>query len=98
MKVRDVIRLVEDDGWRLVETEGSHRQFRHPSKPGRVTVSGHPGDDMPQGNARLRTAAGGPQEREAMRRLQYLVRITLVQISFQPRSRWEGWQVEPLIA
>ena len=49
MKVREVIRLIEDDGWRLVEMEGSHRQFKHPQKPGRVTVSGHPGDDMPKG-------------------------------------------------
>ncbi len=49
MKVREVIRLVEEDGWLLVETEGSHRQFKHPHKPGRVTVSGHPGDDMPKG-------------------------------------------------
>ncbi len=49
MKVREVIRLVEDEGWRLVETEGSHRQFKHPNKSGRVTVSGHPRDDMPKG-------------------------------------------------
>jgi predicted RNA binding protein YcfA (HicA-like mRNA interferase family) len=49
MKVRDVIRLVEDDGWRLVVVRGDHRQFRHPVKPGRVTISGHPGDDMPKG-------------------------------------------------
>lgn len=49
VKVREVIRLVEADGWRLVVTEGSHRQFKHPSKTGRVTVSGHPGDDMPKG-------------------------------------------------
>ncbi|MGH9424379.1 MAG: type II toxin-antitoxin system HicA family toxin [Thermoanaerobaculia bacterium] len=49
MKVREVIRLVEADGWGLVVTEGSHRQFKHPSKTGRVTVSGHPGDDMPKG-------------------------------------------------
>ena len=49
MKVREVIRLVEEDGWRLVVTEGSHRQFKHPEKPGRVTVSGQRGDDMPKG-------------------------------------------------
>lgn len=49
MKVRDVIRLVEDDGWWLVVTRGDHRQFKHPVKPGRVTISGHPGDDMPKG-------------------------------------------------
>ncbi|TME69767.1 MAG: addiction module toxin, HicA family [Chloroflexi bacterium] len=49
MKVRDVIRLIEAEGWRLIVIEGSHRQFKHPSKAGRVTVSGHPGDDMPKG-------------------------------------------------
>jgi predicted RNA binding protein YcfA (HicA-like mRNA interferase family) len=49
VKVRDVIRLLEKDGWRLVVTEGSHRQFKHSEKLGRVTVSSHPGDDMPKG-------------------------------------------------
>jgi predicted RNA binding protein YcfA (HicA-like mRNA interferase family) len=49
VKVRDVIRLIEADGWRVVVTEGSHRQFKHSSKLGRVTVSGHPSDDMPKG-------------------------------------------------
>jgi len=49
VKVRDVIRLIEADGWGLVVTEGGHRQFKHPRKAGRVTVSGHPGDDMPKG-------------------------------------------------
>ncbi|MCA1614521.1 MAG: type II toxin-antitoxin system HicA family toxin [Acidobacteria bacterium] len=44
--MRDVIRLIEKDGWHLVVTEGSHRQFKHASKPGRVTVAGHPGDDV----------------------------------------------------
>ena len=49
MKVRDIIRLVEDDGWFLVRTRGSHRHFKHPSKPGLVTIAGHPGVDMPKG-------------------------------------------------
>jgi len=49
VKVREVIRTLESDGWRLVTMEGSHRQFKHSTKPGRVTVSGHPGDDMPKG-------------------------------------------------
>jgi predicted RNA binding protein YcfA (HicA-like mRNA interferase family) len=49
MKVRDVIRLIEDDGWRLVVVRGDHRQFKHPVKPGRVTISGHSGDDMAKG-------------------------------------------------
>jgi predicted RNA binding protein YcfA (HicA-like mRNA interferase family) len=49
MKVRDVIRLIEDNGWFLLETKGSHRQYRHPHKPGRVTVPGHMGDDLAPG-------------------------------------------------
>ena len=49
VKVRDVIRWIESDGWRCVVTEGSHRQFKHATKTGRVTVSGQPGDDMPKG-------------------------------------------------
>ncbi|MBX7252180.1 MAG: type II toxin-antitoxin system HicA family toxin [Candidatus Promineofilum sp.] len=49
MKVREVIKLIEDDGWYLVRIRGSHRQFRHLSKPGIVTVSGNPGKDMPPG-------------------------------------------------
>jgi len=42
MKVRDVMALVEKDGWRVVQTSGSHRQYKHPVKKGRVTVAGHP--------------------------------------------------------
>lgn len=38
MKVRDVVRLIEEDGWYQVATKGSHRQFKHDSKPGRVTI------------------------------------------------------------
>ena len=49
MKVRDVIRLLSRDGWIVVAWRGSHRQFKHPWKPGRVTVSGHPSDEMPRG-------------------------------------------------
>jgi predicted RNA binding protein YcfA (HicA-like mRNA interferase family) len=47
MKVRDVIRLIEADGWRHVRTRGSHRQFQHPTKPGTVTVAGKLGLDVP---------------------------------------------------
>jgi predicted RNA binding protein YcfA (HicA-like mRNA interferase family) len=49
MKVRDVIKQIEKDGWRLDRTRGDHRQYVHPTKPGTVTVPGHPGDDMPTG-------------------------------------------------
>jgi predicted RNA binding protein YcfA (HicA-like mRNA interferase family) len=46
MKVREVLKLIKKDGWYLVTTEGSHRQFKHPTKPGRVTVAGHPSEDV----------------------------------------------------
>ena len=49
MKVGEVIRLIEDDGWYLHSTRGSHRQFKHPTKPGRVTVAGKPSDDLAPG-------------------------------------------------
>ncbi|HKR62371.1 MAG TPA: type II toxin-antitoxin system HicA family toxin [Thermoanaerobaculia bacterium] len=49
MKVRDVIAELEKDGWRLVRTRGSHRQFRHAVKPGTVTVAGKPSVDVPAG-------------------------------------------------
>jgi predicted RNA binding protein YcfA (HicA-like mRNA interferase family) len=46
MKVRDVIKLVEEDGWYRVKTVGSHRQYKHQTKLGRVTIAGHPSDDV----------------------------------------------------
>jgi predicted RNA binding protein YcfA (HicA-like mRNA interferase family) len=49
MKVRDVIKLIERDGWYHVRTTGSHRHFYHPTKPGTVTVPGHLGKDVPEG-------------------------------------------------
>lgn len=47
-KVREVIEMLEADGWRLVATRGSHRQFKHPTKKGRVTVNGKPSDTLDQ--------------------------------------------------
>jgi len=52
MKVREVIKMLEDDGWYLARTKGSHRQFKHPEKPGTVTVSGNLGVDMPIGTVK----------------------------------------------
>jgi predicted RNA binding protein YcfA (HicA-like mRNA interferase family) len=49
MKVREAIQLIEDDGWYLVATRGSHRQYKHPTKPGRVTIAGKPSDDLAPG-------------------------------------------------
>jgi len=48
---RDVIAALEADGWREVAQKGSHKQFRHPTKPGRVTVV-HPKRDIPVGTLR----------------------------------------------
>ena len=49
VKVRDVIAELEKDGWQLTRTRGSHRQFRHPSKAGTVTVAGKLSVDVPTG-------------------------------------------------
>jgi predicted RNA binding protein YcfA (HicA-like mRNA interferase family) len=49
MKVSEVLRLLHDDGWYLITTKGSHRQFKHPRKSGRVTVAGKPSDDVASG-------------------------------------------------
>ncbi|MGA2299584.1 MAG: type II toxin-antitoxin system HicA family toxin [Candidatus Acidiferrum sp.] len=49
MKVRDVIRLLEADGWYLARIRGSHRQYKHPAKRGLVTLAGKPGEDLAPG-------------------------------------------------
>ena len=48
-KVREAIKLIEADGWSEVRTKGSHRQFKHPTKPGRVTIAGQASDDLAPG-------------------------------------------------
>ena len=49
MKIRDVIKMIEADGWYQVTMEGSHRQYKHHFKPGRVTIAGHPSHDSAVG-------------------------------------------------
>ncbi|MFH1732633.1 MAG: type II toxin-antitoxin system HicA family toxin [Planctomycetota bacterium] len=49
MKIREVIKRLEADGWYLVATRGSHRQFKHETKPGRVTVAGSLNHDLAKG-------------------------------------------------
>jgi predicted RNA binding protein YcfA (HicA-like mRNA interferase family) len=49
MKVSEALHMLKEDGWFLVATRGSHRQFKHPVKPGRVTVPGKPADDLAPG-------------------------------------------------
>lgn len=65
LKVRDAIKLIEADGWALARTQGSHRQYTHPTKPGVVTIAGKPSRDLPPGLERsiLRQAglAGEPK-------------------------------------
>ena len=46
MRIRDVIKLIEADGWRLARTKGSHRNFKHPFKTGLVTIAGRPDLDL----------------------------------------------------
>ncbi|HWY19277.1 MAG TPA: type II toxin-antitoxin system HicA family toxin [Solirubrobacteraceae bacterium] len=59
VKVRAIIKFIEWDGWRQVRQKGSHRQFRHPAKPGKVTVSGHPSDELrPKTRASIMRPAG----------------------------------------
>ena len=49
MKVSEVLKLLQQDGWLVVATRGSHRQFKHAKKQGRVTVPGKPSDDLAPG-------------------------------------------------
>ena len=49
MKVRDIIKLIEEDGWFLIATKGSHRQYKHQTKAGRVTIAGNRNSDLAKG-------------------------------------------------
>jgi predicted RNA binding protein YcfA (HicA-like mRNA interferase family) len=49
MKVKELLKILEKDGWYLDRTRGSHRQYRHPNKPGTTTVSGNPSVEVPKG-------------------------------------------------
>jgi predicted RNA binding protein YcfA (HicA-like mRNA interferase family) len=51
VKYRELIRRLEADGWTLTSQRGSHRQYEHPEKPGKVTVAGKPNLDVPMGTA-----------------------------------------------
>jgi predicted RNA binding protein YcfA (HicA-like mRNA interferase family) len=51
VKFRAIVRLIEADGWQLSRQRGSHRQYKHPTKPGLVTIAGKPSQDVPRGTA-----------------------------------------------
>jgi predicted RNase H-like HicB family nuclease/predicted RNA binding protein YcfA (HicA-like mRNA interferase family) len=75
MKIREILKLLRDDGWYLIVTEGSHRQFKHSEKLGRTTVSGHPNDDIhPKTLKSILNQAGLLKNREPTR-MQYAMII-----------------------
>ncbi|HEX5420245.1 MAG TPA: type II toxin-antitoxin system HicA family toxin [Gammaproteobacteria bacterium] len=69
MKVREIMRLLREDGWFVVRMRGSHRQLKHRHKPGRVTVAGFDGDDLAPGtvNSILKQARLKDQTRDEIR-------------------------------
>ena len=64
MKISEIIRLLERDGWTLKRTTGSHRHFTHPTKPGLVTVAGKPSATLkPKTESSILEQAGLRRER-----------------------------------
>ncbi len=51
MKYREIIGIIENDGWCMIGQRGSHRQYEHPTKPGKVTIAGKANLDVPKGTA-----------------------------------------------
>jgi predicted RNA binding protein YcfA (HicA-like mRNA interferase family) len=64
VKVRDAIRLIERDGWYLIATRGSHRQYKHSTKSGRVTIAGKPSDDLAPGTLNSIMKQAGLKEKD----------------------------------
>ena len=62
MKVREILKVLRDHGWVAVATRGSHMQFKHPTKVGRVTVAGHPNDDLAPGTLKSILVQAGLKE------------------------------------
>ena len=64
MKVREIVRELEDDGWELTRQGGSHRQFRHPTKPGTVTVPGDLAAELAKGTVACIVLQAGLSRRQ----------------------------------
>ena len=64
MKVREAIKLIQSDGWYLVSTKGSHRQFKHLVKKGRVTIAGNLGDELAKGTLNSVLKQAGLKEKK----------------------------------
>jgi predicted RNA binding protein YcfA (HicA-like mRNA interferase family) len=63
VKIRELVRLIEADGWKHVRTTGSHRHFKHPRKPHVVTVPGHAGDEIPIGTLKAILRSAGLEDK-----------------------------------
>jgi len=74
MKIRDIIRKLRQDGWYEVAQKGSHRQYRHPTKRGRVTIAGHENDDLAPGTLNSVLKQAGIKENDCAM-IKYLVII-----------------------
>jgi predicted RNA binding protein YcfA (HicA-like mRNA interferase family) len=59
MKYREFTRMLKDDGWQLEKQEGSHQKWAHPEKSAKVTVAGHPNDDIPAGTLKAMLKQAG---------------------------------------
>ncbi|WP_018867849.1 MULTISPECIES: type II toxin-antitoxin system HicA family toxin [unclassified Thioalkalivibrio] len=68
MKIKELIRCLERDGWVQVRQRGSHRQFKHPTKPGLVTVAGKPDLDIPPGTLNNALKQAGLKDKNPRRR------------------------------
>ncbi len=64
MKIRDVVVMLEGDGWVLARTRGSHRQYKHPRKSGVVTLAGKPGEDLAPGTLNSVLKQAGMKKKE----------------------------------
>jgi predicted RNA binding protein YcfA (HicA-like mRNA interferase family)/predicted RNase H-like HicB family nuclease len=73
VKVRDVVKLIEKDGWYWIRTKGCHHQYKHPTKPGVVTAPGHPADYLAPGTSNKHLEAG---RAEAMKKYLIIVEET----------------------
>jgi predicted RNA binding protein YcfA (HicA-like mRNA interferase family) len=64
LKIRKVIKIIEDDGWYLIRTRGNHRQYKHNTKTGLVTISGHLNHDIKKGTLNSVLKQAGLKEKK----------------------------------
>ena len=88
MKVWQIIGMVEADGWQLVRTRGSHRQYRHPEKRGTVTIPGTCSDDL---HPKTATSIPGQAGFAPMTDYARLAESYLVLVEGGPPSNYSAW-------